>query len=148
MERIFYPDEIRPVQQVPGLPEKTDVNDKELTMAKMLIEQLSAPFEPEKYTDEYRARLMDLIQHKIAGEDVTVAPAQQRTNVLDLMAALQASLEAVKLPPDAPGSLDRGTPAAGTDRASKEDAAEEEAGQGGKTARKRKGKSSSKSTVS
>lgn len=108
METIFYPDEIRSVGQVPGLPEGHIVNEKELTMARMLIEQLSTPFEPAKYTDDYRVRLMDLIQHKIAGEEVRVAPEQQRTNVLDLMAALQASLEAVRLPPGTPGSFDTG----------------------------------------
>lgn len=111
METIFYPDEIRSIDQVPGLPEHVDVNEKELMMARMLIEQLSTPFEPAKYTDDYRSRLMDLIQHKIAGEEVRVAPEQQRTNVLDLMAALQASLEAVKLPPDARGGLDTGATA-------------------------------------
>ncbi|SFT15560.1 Ku protein [Paenibacillus sp. BC26] len=113
METIFYPDEIRSVDQVPGLPETVNVNEKELMMARMLIEQLSTPFEPAKYTDDYRERLMDLIQHKIAGEDVRVAPEQQRTNVLDLMAALQASLEAVKLPPNAPGGLDTNAAGAG-----------------------------------
>ncbi|MBM7565126.1 Ku protein [Paenibacillus sacheonensis] len=107
METIFYPDEIRSVNQVPGLPDAVNVNEKELMMARMLIEQLSTPFEPAKYTDDYRARLMDLIQHKISGEEVSVAPEAQKTNVLDLMAALQASLEAVKLPPNAPGSLDK-----------------------------------------
>lgn len=106
METIFYPDEIRPVNQVPGLPESVNVNEKELMMARMLIEQLSTPFEPAKYTDDYRVKLMDLIQHKIAGEEVSFAPEAQKTNVLDLMAALQASLEAVKLPPNAPGGLD------------------------------------------
>ncbi|WP_219833951.1 Ku protein [Paenibacillus sp. R14(2021)] len=111
METIFYPDEIRPVSLVPGLPESVNVNEKELMMARMLIEQLSTPFEPAKYTDDYRTRLMDLIQHKITGEEVSIAPEQQRTNVLDLMAALQASLEAVKLAPDAPGGLDTGTAA-------------------------------------
>ncbi|WP_127531082.1 non-homologous end joining protein Ku [Paenibacillus kobensis] len=104
METIFYPDEIRSVTQVPGLGEAKAVNEKELMMAKMLIEQLSTPFEPDKYTDDYRAQLMDLIQHKIAGEDVRIAPAAEQTNVLDLMAALQASLEAARQTPaaDAP----------------------------------------------
>ncbi|WP_083180083.1 Ku protein [Paenibacillus yonginensis] len=96
VETIFYPDEIRPVSQVPGLPEQVEVNDKELTMAKLLIEQLSTPFEPEKYTDDYRAALLDLIQHKVAGEEVSLAPAKPKTNVIDLMAALQASIEAVR----------------------------------------------------
>lgn len=95
METIFYPDEIRPVNQVPNLPEQSNVNEKELTMAKMLIEQLSTPFEPEKYTDDYRQSLMDAIQSKISGQQVTAAPEVQKTNVIDLMSALQASLEAV-----------------------------------------------------
>ncbi|MFB5674331.1 Ku protein [Paenibacillus terreus] len=96
IETIFYPDEIRPVSQVPNLPGTTAVNEKELSMAKMLIEQLSTEFDPEKYTDEYRARLLDLISHKVAGEEVKIAPAKPQTNVVDLMAALQASIEAVK----------------------------------------------------
>jgi DNA end-binding protein Ku len=96
METIFYPDEIRPITQVPNLPENPAVNDKELTMAKMLIEQLSTPFEPGKYTDDYREKVMNLIQHKVAGEEIKVAPEAPKTNVIDLMAALQASLEAVK----------------------------------------------------
>ncbi|MEC0092653.1 non-homologous end joining protein Ku [Paenibacillus macquariensis] len=96
IETIFYPDEIRPVSQVPNLPEQTVVNDKEMDMAKMLIEQLSTPFDPVKYTDDYRVALLQLIQNKVAGEEVKIAPARQETNVIDLMAALQASIEAVK----------------------------------------------------
>lgn len=96
IETIFYPDEIRPISQVPNLPENLQVNDKELTMAKMLIEQLSTPFEPEKYTDDYREGLLHLIEQKVAGEEISLAPAKPETNVIDLMAALQASIEAVK----------------------------------------------------
>lgn len=96
METIFYPDEVRAISQVPNLPENPAVNEKELTMAKMLIEQLSTPFEPAKYTDDYREKLWSMIQHKIAGEEVKIAPEAPKTNVIDLMAALQASLEAVK----------------------------------------------------
>lgn len=96
IETIFYPDEIRPVSQVPNLPEHTEVNNKELDMAKMLIEQLSTPFDPEKYTDDYRAALLQLIQSKVAGEEVKIAPTRPQTNVIDLMAALQASIEAVQ----------------------------------------------------
>ncbi|MFC5701807.1 Ku protein [Cohnella faecalis] len=99
METMHFPDEIRALAQVPNLPEKTAaINERELTMAKMLIEQLSTPFEPEKYTDDYRSALLEAIQRKVSGEgaDVVTAPAAERTNVIDLMAALQASLEAVK----------------------------------------------------
>ncbi|WP_438434587.1 Ku protein [Gorillibacterium sp. sgz500922] len=100
METIFYPDEIRAVSQVPSLPEAANVNDKELEMAKMLIDQLSSPFEPEKYKDTYREAVMSAIERKIAGEEVRAAPAPERANVIDLMAALQASLDAAK-PADA-----------------------------------------------
>lgn len=96
IETIFYPDEIRPISQVPNLPEAAGVNDKELVMAKLLIEQLSTPFEPSKYSDDYRESLMNLIQHKVAGEEISLAPAKPESNVIDLMAALQASIEAVK----------------------------------------------------
>ncbi|MNW31172.1 putative DNA repair protein YkoV [compost metagenome] len=96
IETIFYPDEIRPVSQVPNLPEQQQVNDKELTMAKMLIEQLSSEFDPAKYTDAYRDKVLELISHKIAGEEIKVAPSRPETNVVDLMAALQASIESIK----------------------------------------------------
>jgi DNA end-binding protein Ku len=96
METIFYPDEIRAVNQVPNLPENVQVNEKELTMAKMLIDQLSTPFEPGKYKDEYREAVAAAIQQKVAGEEIKVAPEPQRANVIDLMAALQASLDATR----------------------------------------------------
>lgn len=128
LETIFYPDEIRPISQVPNLPEQQNVNDKELTMAKMLIEQLSTPFEPEKYTDEYRAGLLDAISRKIAGEEIQVAPEQHKTNVIDLMSALQASLEAVKGPSSGsnaakPASVGSSVPAPASGTAPQQNAA-------------------------
>ncbi|WP_025697182.1 Ku protein, partial [Paenibacillus forsythiae] len=104
IETMFYPDEIRPISQVPSLPEAGAVNDKELDMAKLLISQLSTPFEPQKYTDDYRQRMLDLISSKVAGEEIRIAPARQETNVIDLMAALQASIEAVQHIPSDPGT--------------------------------------------
>ncbi|MCE5168902.1 Ku protein [Paenibacillus profundus] len=99
METMFYPDEIRALSQVPNVPEHVEVNPKELDMAKLLISQLSTEFEPEKYTDEYRARLLDQIQRKIAGQEVSAAPSvQPADNIVDLMAALQASINAMKQP--------------------------------------------------
>ncbi|SYX85963.1 Ku protein [Paenibacillus alvei] len=107
METMHYPDEIRASTQVPNVPEQVQVNPKELEMAKLLISQLSTSFEPEKYTDEYRARLLERIEQKIAGQEIRTAPAAQPTaNVVDLMAALQASIEAMKSP--APISTDTG----------------------------------------
>lgn len=107
METIFYPDEIRSVEQVPNLPEQSNVNDKELTMAKMLIEQLTTPFAPEKYKDDYRESLLHAIEQKVSGQQISVAPEPHKTNVIDLMSALQASLDAMKPVPEteaAPGT--------------------------------------------
>jgi DNA end-binding protein Ku len=106
METIFYPDEVRSIEQVPNLPEQFNVNDKELTMAKMLIDQLTTPFEPERYQDDYRAAVMEAIEHKIAGEEVQASPQAKPTNVINLMEALQASLEVIKTPPKA--TVDKG----------------------------------------
>jgi DNA end-binding protein Ku len=96
LETIFYPDEVRNADHVPGLPENMELNEKELKMATELIEQLTTPFEPEKYTDDYRTALMDLIQSKITGEEVKVAKDKPKTNVVDLMDALQASIDETK----------------------------------------------------
>jgi len=109
METIFFPDEIRPVQQVPNLPEQAQVSEKELQMAEMLIEQLTTPFEPGKYQDDYRMQMMGLIESKMKGEEFKVAPEAPQANVVDLMAALQASLEAVKPKLEPKTAADPGT---------------------------------------
>jgi DNA end-binding protein Ku len=105
METMFYPDEVRAITQVPNLPEQVNVNDKELSMAKMLIDQLSTPFDASKYKDDYRAAFMEAIEHKIAGEEVQTSPQVKKTNVIDLMSALQASLEAAKAAPKSAGEV-------------------------------------------
>jgi DNA end-binding protein Ku len=92
LETIFYPDEVRNVDHVPGLTDEVSLNDKELEMAKQLIEQLTAPFEPEKYEDEYREAVLELINTKISGNEVKIAKEKPKTNVVDLMEALQASI--------------------------------------------------------
>lgn len=96
LETIFYPDEVRASTQVPGLPENTDINEKELDIAVKLIENLTTPFEPEKYRDDYREALLELIDQKIAGKEIEMAPEAPQRNVIDLMEALQASLNETK----------------------------------------------------
>jgi DNA end-binding protein Ku len=96
LETIFYPDEVRNVDHVPGLTDEVSLNEKEVEMAKQLIEQLTAPFEPEKYEDEYREAVLELINSKISGDEVKVAKEKPRTNVVDLMEALQASINESK----------------------------------------------------
>lgn len=93
MVTMYYPAEIRPVAQVPNLPLDARIDERELAMATMLIEQLSTPFDPTKFEDEYRKRLMAAIEQKVTGRQVVAAPEPQRANVVNLMEALQASLE-------------------------------------------------------
>ncbi|HEX7057765.1 MAG TPA: Ku protein [Bacilli bacterium] len=99
LETCLYPDEIRPVSQVPNLPQQPTLNEKELQLALMLIDQLTTAFEPEKYKDDKREQMLAAIAKKVAGEEITVAPEAKRPNVIDLMSALQASLEMVKTDP-------------------------------------------------
>lgn len=96
LETIFYPDEVRNVGQVPGVDTEIKVDQKEMDMATQLIEQLTTEFEPEKYTNEYRTSLMELIESKVNGEEFTVAKEAPKSNVVDLMAALQASIDQTK----------------------------------------------------
>jgi DNA end-binding protein Ku len=94
VETMRYADEVVPVEDLEGVPgEDVEVNERELQMARQLIEALSGEFEPEKYHDEYREQLMDLIERKAAGEEIVAEPAAEApAKVLDLMAALEASL--------------------------------------------------------
>jgi DNA end-binding protein Ku len=99
METMLFADEVVPPDEIEDLPEEAElkVSDRELKMARQLIESLSAHFEPEKYTDEYREKVMDLIERKAQGEEIAVQPeAPKPARVPDLMAALEASLAAVK----------------------------------------------------
>lgn len=97
METIHYPDEVRKSGDVPNVPAENKVTKKELDTAILLIDQLTSEFEPEKYTDEYRTALLELIESKRNGkETVTAATKEAPSNVTDLMAALQASIDRTK----------------------------------------------------
>lgn len=94
LETIFYPDEIRNTE---GLQTAVgaSIQEKELTMAISLINSLTEPFQPEQYEDIRRLGLLELIESKITGEDTYAAhPAKRGANVIDLMSALEASLQA------------------------------------------------------
>ena len=94
VETMRYADEIvdRKRLQVPS--DDVEVSEKELAMARQLVETLAASFEPEKYHDEYREQLLELIEKKAAGQEIVAPPPEEQpAKVLDLMAALQASLE-------------------------------------------------------
>lgn len=97
METIHYPDEVRKSGDVPNVPTNDKVTKKELDTAILLIDQLTSDFEPEKYTDEYRTALLELIDSKRNGKEiVTTVEKEPTSNVTDLMAALQASIDKTK----------------------------------------------------
>ena len=65
-------------------------------MAKQLIESLSAEFDPSKYKDTYRERVLELIERKAEGKEIAVQPTEEPQQVPDLMAALEASVNAAR----------------------------------------------------
>lgn len=102
MEQLHYADELRPTTEV-TVPEG-DVKPMELTLAKQLIDQTSNEnFEPEKYKDVVRERVMEQIQKKVDGQEITMeAPADSSGKIIDLMEALKASLANQKTEAAAP----------------------------------------------
>ena len=94
LETLYYPDEIR-VERGTEVPD-VKVSPQELKMAEALIDLMAAEFKPEEYQDTYRDALMQLIEAKLAGQEVVEAETPQPTKVVDLMAALKASVEATK----------------------------------------------------
>ncbi|MEI3605578.1 Ku protein [Pseudogracilibacillus sp. SE30717A] len=96
VETIHYPDEVRNIKDVPNIPEKVEIVTKELDTAKLLIDQLTTAFDPEKYTDEYRDSLLDIIENKKTETTTPVTDKKKPDNVTNLMDALQASLDKAK----------------------------------------------------
>jgi DNA end-binding protein Ku len=95
LQQLRYPDEVRPLDEVPvGTAES---KDNELKLAVQLIDQItSKSFEPSQYEDEVRKRMQAAIDRKIQGQEVSVAPEQPRAQIVDIMEALKASLAAKK----------------------------------------------------
>ena len=99
MSSLAYADEVVDPADIDELQDIDDVEvtAKEMAMAESLVESLAADFEPEKYHDEYRDQVMALIEKKAAGEAFEAPEvAAEKPNVIDIMAALEASVSAAK----------------------------------------------------
>jgi DNA end-binding protein Ku len=94
MEQLHYPDELRSFSEVPI--DDATIKPAELKLATQLVEQAASDeFHPEHYKDEVRERMLALIERKVEGEDITVAPtAEPEHKIIDIMEALKASLAA------------------------------------------------------
>ena len=99
METMLFHDEVVPSEDLDELPSAKELKatDRELKMAQQLIDSLSSEFDPTSYRDEYREKVLELIEMKASGQEIAVQPeAPEPAKVPDLMAALEASLAAVK----------------------------------------------------
>jgi DNA end-binding protein Ku len=97
METLVFADEVVPPSTLDEVRDaEVEVSERELDVARQLIEMLSGPFDATAYHDDYRAAVLSLIERKVAGEQIAIAPAAPAPAVApDLMAALQASVDAV-----------------------------------------------------
>jgi DNA end-binding protein Ku len=110
LHTVYYADEVRPAEDV-DQAENEPVREAELTLAKRLIDELTGKeFDPSKYHDHYRERVLEVAQQKVAGQQVTEAPPEpRRGQVIDLMSALKASLEKRgATPPEEPERVPKG----------------------------------------
>ena len=105
METLLFGDEVVAPADLGDLPEVDDlkVGEREVDMARQLIESLSKDFDPDSYRDEYRQAVLDLIERKAEGHEVAIQAAPEAPEeVPDLMAALEASIASAKRQGGAP----------------------------------------------
>jgi len=95
IQTMFFEDEIK---EIPKVYQKPDVGSEELKMAKILIDSMDTPFEPNDYFNEYQAKLKQLLDDKVAGKEIVAPKEPTRNNIVDLMDALKQSVEQNKKP--------------------------------------------------
>jgi DNA end-binding protein Ku len=98
LNTMLFPDEVVEKADVPGLPDRrAAVGDKELKIATSLIDSLSTPFKPSAYHDTYREQVLEMIEQKAKGKEIVLPEEpEEKAEVVDLLAALEASIEAAK----------------------------------------------------
>jgi DNA end-binding protein Ku len=111
LHTMFYSNEIRAAESVPT--DKIEVKDQEKKLAQQLIESLAAPFEPQKYRDEYQENVKAMIAAKLKGQQVTEVAQPHLAPVIDLMEALKKSLAGKQAPAVAASSAEAGPVAVG-----------------------------------
>lgn len=96
---VVYHDEVVPTSQLDGVPgDDVELSDRELKMAEQLVESMTTDWEPARYEDTYRQMVVELIEQKAEGQEIVAVPADEKEagEVVDLMAALEESLQAAK----------------------------------------------------
>jgi DNA end-binding protein Ku len=97
LSTMLFADEIVPVKELENdLPSGIELTDKEMNMARTLIDSLITKFEPEKYTNEYHKQVLQMIDAKAGNDQIVATPINTAPQFVDLMAAIEASLSAIK----------------------------------------------------
>jgi DNA end-binding protein Ku len=95
LETMYWPDEVRDAD-FEILEEDVELRPEEVAVAEMLIENLTRPFDPEEWQDATRERIEEMARKKVEGEEIVAPESPEPTKVVDLLEALQASVEATK----------------------------------------------------
>ncbi len=97
LETLYFDDEVRGPKDIPGVPVRVSLSDRELEIADRLIDSLTTEWDPSKYSDTHREKVLALVRRKGKGQEIdTSEPEPDTAEVLDLMAALEASLSGGK----------------------------------------------------
>ena len=99
LETMYFADEVRSAEDISELEyleSAGEPSDRELQMAEQLLDSLTTEWEPERYEDTYRTRVMELIESKAKGEAIVTEKGEEPAPVIDLMAALEASVKRAK----------------------------------------------------
>jgi DNA end-binding protein Ku len=108
LETMFWPDEIR-AAEFDTVDSDEKVRENEVDMAKALIENLTEPWNPEAFSDQYREALLEIVERKVAGEPIEAPAEAPPARVVDLMDALKASVAAAKKKTPSAGGAKRTT---------------------------------------
>jgi len=106
MSTLYYANEVVPLSDVPSVPKDAHLTDQELQMAVRLIDSMSRDFDPERYEDTYREKVVEMLEQKAHGKKISIPRQKEEpARVIDLVSALQASLG------EAPGGNAEAAPA-------------------------------------
>jgi DNA end-binding protein Ku len=124
LETMFFPDEIRePSEELDSLPKNATFEGRELAVAKTLVDSLTVDWEPDRYHNTYRGRVESLIEAKKKGKAVVAKTEKPKTNVVDLMSALEASVARTGKNAGKPSKTATSKPAKAAKAAPKQDTA-------------------------
>ncbi len=112
MQTLLWPDEVRDAAALDHLDEVTQPKDSEVAMARMLVDSMAGDFEPEGHEDDYQSAIESLVTAKIEGGEVAETPqqdAEEQGQVVDLLAALQRSVDRAKVSRGEDGTAETGS---------------------------------------